>query len=78
LAVHQLWFLENFDGDSANEDDTIEQMEWMTCLLARQSEEHRQTILTVVADLAAEEQNPELRNFLDSFGENTGLIPPSP
>lgn len=75
LAVGQLWFLNSCDDETVDLDDAVKQMEWIGHVLVRQSEADRRTILAVVADLAAEEQNPDIREFLESFGENTGLIP---
>ena len=75
LVVHQLWFLDSCDDEVVDLDDAVKQMEWISYVLDRQSEADRRTIIAVVADLAAEEQDPDLREFLESFGETTGLIP---
>lgn len=75
LVVHQLWFLDSCDDEVVDLDDAVKQMEWISHVLDRRSEADRRTILAVVAELADEEQDPDLREFLESFGQTTGLIP---
>lgn len=74
LAVELTWFFETCDDEDLNPDDAVRQMEWIAHVLGRQTGDDRELILTVVREMAASEQRPEVREFLETFPENMGLI----
>lgn len=74
LAVELTWFFESCDDDDLNPDDAVRQMEWIAHVLGEQSQEDRELILTVVHEMAENAERPEIREFLETFPENMGLL----
>ena len=73
LVVQHDRFLESCDDEVLDPDGAIEQLEWSAHVLSELSETDRRTFLAVLAESAAEETDPGLREFMESYGENMGL-----
>jgi hypothetical protein len=76
LVVQHDWFFESCDDSVLDPDDAVKQLEWSAYVLGRLSEADRQAFLTVVAELAAEETDRGLREFMETYGEDMGLLDP--
>jgi hypothetical protein len=76
LVVQHDWFFESCGDSVLHPDDALKQLEWSAYILGQQSEADRRAFLEVLAELAAEETEPGLREFMESYGENIGLIDP--
>ncbi|MDL4773626.1 hypothetical protein [Actinomadura xylanilytica] len=74
LAVELTWFFESCDDGDLNSDGAVRQMEWIAHVLGQQNRDDRALILTVVREMAAKEQRPGAREFLETFPENMGLL----
>jgi hypothetical protein len=74
LAVELTWFFDSCDDEDLNPDDAVRQMEWIAHVLGQQNQDDRALILTVVREMAANEQRPGIREFLETFPENMGLL----
>jgi hypothetical protein len=74
LAVELTWFFDSCDDEDLNPDDAVRQMEWIAHVLGQQNQDDRALILTVVREMAANEKRPGIREFLETFPENMGLL----
>ncbi|MCW2917208.1 MAG: hypothetical protein JWN52_5276 [Actinomycetia bacterium] len=74
LIVDLTWFFDSSDDDVVNLDDAVKQTELIGHCFGEQSEEDRQVILAVVAEMVDEAPSPGAREFLEDLPVAMGLV----
>ncbi|WP_157520111.1 barstar family protein [Herbidospora daliensis] len=71
LVMDMAWFFESCDDSVVDPDDAVKQMEWISHKLGTLPTEARTRLIALIDERA--ESEPELREFLQSLAENSGL-----
>ncbi|MFE0925834.1 hypothetical protein ACFW4O_03405 [Streptomyces mutabilis] len=74
LLVDVVWWLESCGDEEVDPDSAVKMMESLGWALLQLSPDQRQRLLHVLADLAAREQDPARREFLESFPSAIGMV----
>lgn len=72
--VDVLWFVESCEDEQMDPDDAVRVLEDAAHLMGRLSPDQRGELLDLVDAMAAEETDPERREFLEDFPEDFGLV----
>ncbi|MEV5319326.1 hypothetical protein AB0K92_17015 [Streptomyces sp. NPDC052687] len=72
--VNVLWFVESCEDEQMDPDDAVRVLEDAAHLLSGLSAGQRDELLDLLDGMAAEETDPERREFLEDFPEGFGLV----
>ncbi|GGS94417.1 hypothetical protein [Streptomyces chromofuscus] len=74
LVVDAVWFLESCGDEEVDPDSAVKMMENIGWELLQLPADQRDRFMQVLADMAAAEENPERREFLESFPFAVGMV----
>ncbi|GAB2870254.1 hypothetical protein GCM10027074_42320 [Streptomyces deserti] len=74
LLVDVVWWLESCGDEDVDPDSAVKMMESVGWVLLRLPSGQRERLLQVLTDLAAAEQDPARRKFLESFPFAIGTV----
>ncbi|KOU21923.1 hypothetical protein ADK52_22765 [Streptomyces sp. WM6372] len=72
--VGVLWFIEGSDDEEMDPDNAVKVLEGIAHLFTQLSSDQRQELLDLLGAMAAEEPDPDRREFLEGFPEGFGLV----
>ncbi|MEU8433830.1 hypothetical protein AB0F18_13060 [Streptomyces sp. NPDC029216] len=72
--VDVLWFIEGCEDEQMDPDDAVKVLEGVPHVVSTLPDDQRQGLIELVGEMAAAENNPARRAFLEGFPEGFGLI----
>ncbi|MFE9045864.1 hypothetical protein ACFYOG_33820 [Streptomyces sp. NPDC007818] len=72
--VDVLWFIDSSEDEQMDQDDAVKVMEGVAHVASTLPSDQRQELIELFGEMAAAEDNPARRCFLEDFPGDFGLI----